>query len=155
VLAFPGNIPHSYHKPGCQAFSARSLGGHYREGGGSESVSVQVVLVYFTEMPPCPLEMYGREAIGELVYQSQSSRIEVILRDELVEGRCRWPVRTGVAVPAMDISGQSTADGPFLGKATAPPPASLDGEREYGLLAWRGGETGLLRAPKAGRMPSG
>jgi len=81
-----------------------------------------------------------REAIGELVYQSQSSRIEVILRDEVVGGfDAGGRYATGVAVPAIGISGQSDKlMDLFSARRLPPPPASLDGEREYGLPRRRG-----------------
>ena len=95
-----------------------------------------------------------REAIGELVYQSQSSRIEVILRDEVVGGfDAGGRYATGVAVPAIGYLGPiRQADGPFLGKATAPSTGRvLTVSGSTGFLA--GGavkQPFLLRAPQGG-----
>ena len=82
VLAFPGNIPHSYHNPDAKR-SARGVSVVILAKAGAESVSVQIV-------PVGGFDASGRYA-------------------------------TGVAVPAIGYLGPiRQADGPFLGKATAP-----------------------------------
>jgi XRE family transcriptional regulator, regulator of sulfur utilization len=48
VLAFPGNIPHSYHKPDAKRPGSRGSSSRRR---GSEAVLVQVVLVNYRVVP--------------------------------------------------------------------------------------------------------